>query len=819
MRTAITRSAARKFCTAGCLILALLLGACGSRQERAENYYESAMKYLAEKDYVKANIELRNALQLNNDMVEAWRALTKIYEHNKNVSGLVGALRRVVELDPKDFDSLMQLGRLYLFGNALPEALKATNSAVDLKPDDPETHALKAAILFRLQDNEGAAGEAEQALKLDPGNANATAVLAAREFSKNNFDNALKLLDGVKPTQKDELGIVLLRLNVYSRMKRFDEVESLLQTLIKQHPDQPAFRGQLVKFYISQKRTDDAEKELRAFVQENPDEVAAELQLVSLLAGTKGADAARAELETRIKAGGNVFPLQMAMAKIDAAQGKTTDAITLLKGLTESAKKPEDVIAAKVLLADIYISKNDINAAEPLIGEVLEADKRNIEGLRLRAVTRISRGKYDDAVEDLRRALNDQPRSPQLLQTLGAAYEHTGAIELAGKAYLDAAKAANYAPTYGLNYVQFLQRRGLGSQAESVLSEIVSRNPNNVAALSALAQAKLARQDWVGAHAIAEQIKKIGNKRDDLIAEQIQGAAFIGEKKYSESLASLEAIHEAAPQAAQPMAAIVMTYMEAKQPEKAEAFLQSALKANPNNADALVLYGGFRLSQNKPEEALKYFNAAIEKQPKNAAGYRALINFYMRERKLDDALKVARDGIKQQPHNFALGLSLAGILEAKRDYDGAIAQYEAMLKDEPGSMIIVNNLASLLADHRTDKESLERAKTLAATLNKSEVPQFKDTMGWIAYRTGDYSEAVKLLEDASAKLASLPLVKYHLGMAYLASNEREKALEQFKKVQQLAPNDNDLKTKIDAALNAPAMKNGEKAKSDALNPG
>jgi Tfp pilus assembly protein PilF len=115
-------------------------------------------------------------------------------------------------------------------------------------------------------------------------------------------------------------------------------------------------------------------------------------------------------------------------------------------------------------------------------------------------------------------------------------------------------------------------------------------------------------------------------------------------------------------------------------------------------------------------------------------------------------------------------------------------------------MIVNNNLASLLSDHRTDAVSLERAYTLAATLRKSEVPQFKDTLGWVNYQNGDYAAAMPLLEDAAARLPNYALVRYHLGVTYQALGENEKAADQFKKARELAPGDADLNRKIDAAL-------------------
>ena len=148
--------------------------------------------------------------------------------------------------------------------------------------------------------------------------------------------------------------------------------------------------------------------------------------------------------------------------------------------------------------------------------------------------------------------------------------------------------------------------------------------------------------------------------------------------------------------------------------------------------------GSVQLAKNAPDKAEQFFRSAIEKKPTDPAGYLALGQLYGQQRKTDDALRIVEQGLKQQPGNFGLQLALAALLETKRDYDGAITQYEAMLKEQPGSLIIANNLASLLADHRTDKASLERAGTLAAVLKNSDIPQFKDTLGWVTYQRQDY---------------------------------------------------------------------------------
>ena len=82
-------------------------------RQRAQSYYEHGMSYLKQQDFVKARIELRNAIQLKGDMVQAWRALAQIEEHDRNWQGLAGTLRKVVELDPNDITLTVKLTRIF----------------------------------------------------------------------------------------------------------------------------------------------------------------------------------------------------------------------------------------------------------------------------------------------------------------------------------------------------------------------------------------------------------------------------------------------------------------------------------------------------------------------------------------------------------------------------------------------------------------------------------------------------------------------------------------------------------------------------------
>ena len=98
---------------------------------------------------------------------------------------------------------------------------------------------------------------------------------------------------------------------------------------------------------------------------------------------------------------------------------------------------------------------------------------------------------------------------------------------------------------------------------------------------------------------MAESIRHIGDNQG--IADQILGEALAGQDKPEASINVLQNAYSAAPTAVQPMAAVVRAYVRAQQADKAEAFLQSVLQANPSSAAAYTLLGSVQLEKGEPQ--------------------------------------------------------------------------------------------------------------------------------------------------------------------------------------------------------------------------
>jgi tetratricopeptide (TPR) repeat protein len=777
----------------------MLLVGCGTPEERARGYYEKGMEYVAKGDDLNARVQLLTAIKFKADRVEAWRALVGVEERLKAGPSVFQALQRLVELDRNDLDARVKLARIMVGGGAPEAAAKLLEVANDSDKPNAPLHALKANILLRAKDPAGAIREAQRALEIDPKNLDANLLVAAKRTADGQSDAALKLLSELQASDpQDELRIAQQKVQILIRKGDLAQAETLLRKLINENSNVAGLRGQLIQLYMSAKRFDEVERELRSMSGSAPADSRAGMDLVRFLISSKGAKAGREELEARIKAGGDIFDYQITLAELDFAEGNLTSATQSLQSLAGTATAPERKLLAQTKLAEMYVNKNNIAAAEPIIAEVLQKDRRNTSGLRLRAAIRIEQGQLDSAISDLREALNDQPKSVDLLILMAAAYERSGKNELAERQYADALKASGLNPGVALRYVAFLQRRGDLTHAEDVLGDVIARTPTNIQALAALGQIRLARQNWTGALATADGIARLGNDRG--VADQIRAAALAGQDKPDASVAALEKAHAAAPDAVQPVVSLVSTYIRLGKADKADALLQEMLKKYPENSQLLVLIGQSKEAQKKNDDAIKSYKEAIAKQPKDPNGYAALFRLYVQQKDYKTAADVIQAGLREQPGNLNLRFATADLLLLTGDRPGAIAQYEALVKDQPHSSLAINNLVSLLLDNSTDKETLNRALSLAEKLKGATVPQFQDTYGWAQFKKGDVQNAVATLEVAQEKLPNIAAVRYHLGMSYAAIGQSDKANEQLQKALALEPDGTPLKDSIRAAL-------------------
>ncbi|MEL7451152.1 MAG: hypothetical protein AAFN78_18200, partial [Pseudomonadota bacterium] len=96
------------------LLLGTLLIACSSAEDRAVEYLDRAQASFDEGDWVKAELDVKNALQIDPRNVDARVMMYQIAEKQQKWREMFRNLTRVVNLDENNVDARIKLGRLQL---------------------------------------------------------------------------------------------------------------------------------------------------------------------------------------------------------------------------------------------------------------------------------------------------------------------------------------------------------------------------------------------------------------------------------------------------------------------------------------------------------------------------------------------------------------------------------------------------------------------------------------------------------------------------------------------------------------------------------
>jgi Flp pilus assembly protein TadD len=242
---------------------------------------------------------------------------------------------------------------------------------------------------------------------------------------------------------------------------------------------------------------------------------------------------------------------------------------------------------------------------------------------------------------------------------------------------------------------------------------------------------------------------------------------------------------------------IAMAQIRAGKITEARSYLATAVADRPDDMTLRMLSGSAAMMDGDADEAEKVFRTVLDEAPDTEAAVRLLYSLLHLQGRDAEKIQVLETGLTAIPSSETLLWIKAGALEQAGDIDGAIEIYEGLYTLDSSNVVVANNLASLLATHRDDAASLDRAFRIARRLRGVDVPAFQDTYGWSVYRRGDYAEALDYLRPAALGLPGDPLVHYHLGKALHAQGRSEEAVQAFTHARDIA-GDNPLPQFTDA---------------------
>jgi putative PEP-CTERM system TPR-repeat lipoprotein len=753
----------------------LILAVRGTPKEREITYLRRGNDLFAQGAYEKARVEYKNAARIMPTDAEIDYRLGLVYEAEGDVNNAFAGYSLAEEQNAHFHPALLKLANYYLAGEQYDQAQKHIDAVLADSPDDPQAHALHAALLLRRKDFQGTLKEARFTLGKDPANITAISVLTGLYAAQGNQPMAIQAVEDGIARNPDSLPLLILKAQLYENSGNYPELSKSYQAIFKLKPKDSFYRVNLADIFLAAGKPDDAEAALRAAVAAEPDDWNMKRRLIVFLGDHRGVDAAEKEIRGYMRTDPKNNAPYFWLADIYVSHNAASRAVTLLEKIISEDPAGAQNLRARVSLARIYFISGHKALAEKMAAFVLQKEPDNPGALFLRANMAFDQGRDQDAVSDLRAILHVQPANKEALQLLSEVFLKQGHTDLAidTLSQLMEIDPFNYAAEARL--AQMYDLNGDSKRALQMLAEVTRAAPQYAGGWESMARIFIGIRDIPKAESAVHTLSALSGQQ--LTAAFLEGQIQADGGEYGKAIASYIKVVSAdpsSPLAEYSLLALVKTEQRRGRLDEAAGYIETLKTGSPYVASLL---GKCYATLGKTDRAAAAFDKAIAGNAMDPNPYLARATLYVGDHKTDKALEVLKKAETAIPGDVRAWMMEAQILGDSGRYQEAIRVYEGLLARNPGFDIAANNLASIITDYEyTDPVMLEKAHQLAERFTGASNPLLLDTLGWVYYRQGDLNRALSLTMQAMELGGRIPpQVHYHYGITLLKAGKPREA--------------------------------------------
>jgi len=714
------------------LILALVIATSGCAGKTSEELYSEGFKLLQEGKSGGAIVYFKNALEKNQNYLDARYQLAKAYVAEKRYELAEKEFQKVKLLNPNQPDIHLDLATLYnhlqkadlaisqaeeylLRENDSADALEAIGIAYGIKkmPQESESFFLRALQkdpaklttkleLAALQMRNGRVAQAgallQEIITLSPTNKRALYLKSEAEILLGRKDLALaiyKKLAGISPSDPIapyKAGILHFEMGDYTI------AETMAEELIKKFPgNAEGYRLKGIVYYH----------------KKNLPEAITSLQHANKL---------QASLTGYYFLGLSLY-----------GNGNLESALNQLRLILDQAPLFHQ---ARLLTGIILLQQKRIDDAITELTRLLEFDDKNPQAHNMLGSAYMAKGMFEEGVRELDMATRLEPK-------LVDAYLKKGMLHLSrgktAEVEFNLATAVRVAPELlntRLILSLFHESRNNRSKALSILTEGISGKKNDAVLYCGIARIKFA------------------------------------DKKPAEAVRYLKRAKEIDRGSVVPYFMLAAYYNVSRDFGKAQNEYAEVLLKEPRNVKAMLKMASLLESNKQESEAVVWYLKAKETQ--EPAAFIALAAMYSRSGNHEMAQKTCDELIHKRPDYAPAYFSLGTFLEAQGRRKEAIVKYRAALAQSGKYASPLNNIAYLYLEGYGSKEEALQLAESAIALEPGN-PRIMDTVGYALLKNNRHLEGRKYLEKAVAHLPDDPTVNYHLALALNASGDKKLA--------------------------------------------
>jgi len=461
-----------------------------------------------------------------------------------------------------------------------------------------------------------------------------------------------------------------------------------------------------------------------------------------------------------------------------------------------------------LMLGQLYrISDNPDKAAE-IYKQFLGIEPGSEEGVVALAGLAIESNHNAQAIDLLNDFLKRQPAADRALETLGDAYSNLGETAGAAEAYRRAA-ALNDDPDLRNKLADALLDDNRLEEAASVFEEVLREDQTNVGVLQKLAQIYRRQMKYAEARetlgrALRRASTNVFLRIDMALIDRDEGKfedAVRGfesilkdteKPTYSQNdrairlrvytqigiIRSLQTRFDDAVGAFSSMRSladpsernridmmIADTYKEAKNIDKAESTIRTAMQESPNNRDLQIAYADILSSRGRTDESIQLLQRLSAGQTPDMDLVSAIIGVYEHAGRFADAQNTLNTAARNFPDEKQIHFLQGALYERQDKVTEAEQAFRRALDLDKNNPSVLNYLGYMLADRDM---KLEEALTMVKKAVDTDPTNgaFLDSLGWVYFKMNRLELAEQFLKRAVAFAATNATMYDHLGDLY-----------------------------------------------------
>ena len=738
-----------------------------------KRYLDLGNKYFNNGKYNQASIMYRRSLEKDKRYGPAYYKLGLTYLKQKNLTAAVNNLRRAVELLPKDqpdrWDALTKWTDIYLAVVHEPQQLAESEQNIkELLAHDPnsfDAHRMSGDLNFV---------RSIQALQR-----------AGRDEGKKLMDTALAEYRTAESIKPGEPGVMMQLARGLEMEGDATGSEQYFKKVIEKNKSEQAAYTELYRMYMYQGRKDDAEKLLKLAIQSNPKNYS---YLTSLAMHYSLVNRRQDMLDVlaQIKSHAKDFP--QAYEKVGNFYLRLGDPDSAIREYKEGmTKDPTRKSLYQKSVMEVLIRQGKRGEAAEVNQQILKDNPNDSDARSLEASFLLDKGDINRALAELQSVVTRSPDNPVARYNLGRAHIAKGEWEQARQSFQKAIELRTDYMLARLALAQLLVTRGDFDAALKSAQDILKVDRQNKNAQLIESAAFLGQKKYAESRAILNaMLAKNANSPDVLFQ---LGVVNLAEGKFKDASASFKRTYELNPANSRGLMGMVETEMAENKPDEAIKTLEAEAAKAPNRLDVQLALGNTEVRAGRYDLAISYFQrvlAGLDKTTKARGDiYMRIGETYRRKGDLQDSINALEDARKFLPDNVIILSTLALVLDSAGKWPEAKQVYTATIKMDPNNAVSLNNLAFLMAEHG-DPGDLDTALTMAQKAKQMlpNLPEVSDTLGWIYLKKNLSADAVDIFKDLVAKVPNSSTYHFHLAKAYYqqgdkvrAQNELESALK------------------------------------------